>query len=313
MKKLLALLLALMMVFSLCACSGSEEPADDDDEKEATEEKKEEDTEKEDDTGKKDSETPQTPAGTGAEMVDVWVIEGINHASENAVEFVYDKEYNLKTVKAQTTDEEGDDPVYMEMYLEFNNAGKIMTEVLYGYLPAEDYRGGTVGEQYAYDKFGNQIETDARYTYDDKGRIITKEYSDVTYWYTISYTYDEAGKLVSEEKIDDYGSYITTYTYDTKGNLIKEESTSGTITYTYDTEGKKLTYQSSFGDGSWKETYEYDANGELVKMNIVAEYMFSGEQIIAFEYKKVTVSKEQAAAIEEQKAYVYENIFTMFW
>lgn len=295
MKKLIALLLTFLLALNLFAC-GSSEPAEDEDEKEtkAAEQKEEKE------------EKNETPSGATAEMVDAWIISGISGV-DNFAEVVYDQNYNLQKIKGQF--EEGDDLVKLEMWLTFNASGKIVSEMMFADYPAENYYGGELRALYGYDIYGNQVMDGVEYQYDESGHIIeASDDGSTTY-----YTYDTAGNLTREVCVGEYNNSTTTYTYDAKGNLVKEQTDSWKAEYTYNADGKMITAKSG-GDGyEWLENYEYDANGQLVKMTIVAEYMFNGEQVMTFEYKKVSVTKEQAAAIEEQKAYVYENIFTMFW
>ena len=249
MKKLLALLLALCVVFALFACGNIGSGARDSD-AEATESTETKETE--------GTETKENEA-TGV------LAEAKAHIEKGEYEKAYEKliaienpteeekallkNFRFMPLKVEYDDESceytySDDGLPLSAYLkEYDEWRK--TEFTC------DSKGNVLTRSYI-DNYGNTGTSTYAYTYDDKGNMLTEIYtssSGYTSTSTYTYTYDDKGNVLTETCTDSDGdTYTYAYTYDDKGNLLTKTYTSSggstsTTTYTW-----KLFYNPKFAD-----------------------------------------------------------------
>ena len=263
MKKFLALLLALVLMFSFCACDKSN-----------------------DETG------TEAPEG----LVSVWVISRIDDMSgAYTFAFTYDDDHNLDKI-TYTKELPDSSLVDSERQFQFDEQGRILSD---GHLAD----GVTKFTCYSYDIYGNKIKEGMTYTYNEQGKILsatdnrTKETTTYTYndsgrvtqalgtLEEISYAYDAAGRLIEEKSST---GWKAVYTYDEVGKLVKLESgyegeAAWVETYTYDDNGNiiKVTSQSEEYNGGKPIAYEIEYKQIFVTesrakaLNAQKDYVFS--------------------------------------
>ncbi len=180
-------------------------------------------------------------------------------------------------------------------------------------------------ETYRYDDAGNLVYgplgvggsfVPVTYTYDDKGRMLSKSWQDVRYAKKEVYAYDEADHLIMKECwTEDRLSKRITYVYNKDGQKTFEEWNNGSgnngnirIFWEYDDRGKLLsetTYYS--GTPKIEEVRNYDENGLLQS---VKRWMNGRAEFYAcYEYDEdgrlIREEGDQRGAIPEDPALYY--------
>jgi RHS repeat-associated protein len=192
------------------------------------------------------------------------------NSSGNGVEFVYNPNNSLETVK----DALGNPTTY-----EYDSRGNVVTEVdAVGKITKSTYdddnnmlsqtvisdRSGAAGftTTYTYDSQQNKLsETDALgntiyYTYGEKGRLLT---TTDALGRTTTNAYDGNGNLISTK---DAKGQIMTFSYDSQGHLLSMTDKVGqTSTYTYDGNGNLASTTDILGHTM---SYVYDSRGNLL-------------------------------------------------
>ena len=275
-KKLIALLLALVMILSIAACSEKTDKKDDQNNDEKTTASTEE---------VKDAVVKQALAliddGDIQGAYDLlWAIDNRNEEQEEMFKkFVW--------VKTEETHVQDGNTIY-SLKSSYN---------LDGYLVSCDVvsEDDNTSEKMVYDKDNNLLSYkegshNIVHTYDQKGNMLTSKYGEhITEEFTYysngqlkSYTYktpDNAAVLYSI-----YGPQLFTVPYDKNGNVLSkkrvsnngEESWHETI-YTYDKNGNVLTEDYTDSSGDWyKYVYSYDNKGNL--LTVVATNVYVGGQ-----------------------------------
>lgn len=269
MKRILCLLLALVMLLSLCACGRNASEVDDDEDR-----KNEKDTEELfEESNKEEKITLYLRASAESDKVHI--------------RYEYDEQGNIVR-QIRYHDGEIED----EYHWEYDVMGNMTRRISYN-------KSGYVSSDYRFDPNaqGNSIrgvwQDELRihelcWEYDDKGnmtRSISFTNSVVTSEY--HYEYDAQGNVTREVHYDHKNGlsnhdYRYQNSYDEKGNLIQ------TITR-YDTD-------------STKTTYEYDEKGNIAK-EIIISIEYGTKSIVEYSYVAVTVSTNQAEKLK--KAYDY--------
>ena len=247
MKKLIAMLLALVMVLGLCACSDSGKTEEKDDEKEGG--------------GGKGGTT------TVGKLTEVVMTETSSNGSTNTMKAVLEYDDNQKLIATKT---------YLNGKLEFDatydkDIEKPLLEVMYDDDGKEHAR---YEYSYTYDANGNCLEQTERYTgsngnsdfdkivktYDANGNVLTsKEYDDGELFWEYSYTYTATGKLATSTEIryeENEERSTTTYSYDKYDNLVVETTVGPYGTYAY-------TYENTYANDKLVEVKRYDNDGAL--------------------------------------------------
>ena len=223
MKKLLALILALSLLFTLCACGGEKESKE---------------------GGEKN----------GKYIIRYKKVERQLLDDDGKIEYVetYKREYDEKgrVVREEEYDWEGVYSGYTEY--RYNSDGILVWEGRYS-------EEGNLYVSMEYDAYGNLVMVDDgesverySYEYDDSGKIITKKsYRDERYTGYSSYEYDSNGKISVEKMYDGNGNLkgSNRYKYDANGYETAEERYNSTNTlefasvYEYDEYGNALTWK----------------------------------------------------------------------
>ena len=172
------------------------------------------------------------------------------------------------------------------------------------------YEGGKLVKEEGEDPEDGEITLSDVYEYDADGRLIkvtSSSYGETDSY--IEYTYDSAGNMIKENRVDisDPGrNSYTTYEYDGNGNLIKKipsSKTSRSTVYTYDEGGKLITVNelSSTGDTYFVEKYTYYEDGSVHTKTdasrITTEYDALGR----------VIKKTSADGAEYVEAYSYDE------
>lgn len=250
-KKMLALLLVVLMLCSLCAC-GEKSESKDADNTSTTSDKRE-----------NDSETTIEPEVDIVAEAETLIAQG---KYEDAYMLLKDvNEFSGNKAALDLLDKLVWVPVEWEWKctdsLYSDSGEKVITSHWICY--------------YTYDENGLLLKKDAEpmpssYLKDDQ----TGETYDQTY------TYDANGNCLTVTGQD----LSVTYTYDENGNMLtqRETSTSGyadAYTYTYDADGNRLTerFESSYRID--ESTYSYDADGNMLTSHEVWNYLESGRTI----------------------------------
>ena len=246
MKKLMAMLLALVMILSLCAC----------DKKNSTEE---------------ELETAYLLTEIGATQTDS---EGKTHSMRGTVE--YDDDYNVIGTKTYedgklsmeiTYDKDMDKPLVEQ---EYDEDGKKTDRTEYTY----DANGNLLERSGSYSYDGETTTFKEVCTYDANGNKLTeKEYRNNELQYERTTTYTAFNKP-AKEVVNNYGDEtIYTYTYDEHENVIScktERKFADRDSYSYEEiyentyEGDKLVEVKCYNDGTLEEYTKYDANGNEI-------------------------------------------------
>jgi RHS repeat-associated protein len=205
------------------------------------------------------------------------------NSSGNGVEFVYNPNNSLETVK----DALGNATTY-----EYDKQGNVVTEV--------DALGGIIRR--TYDDDTNMLsETDAEgrkttYTYDSqKNQLSRTDGNGKTYYYT----YGANGKLTSS--VDPLGN-TTKYVLDGKGNVLTETNADGKITtYTYDGSGNNTSITNALGKTT---AYQYDGRGNLTQetdaLGHITKYTYDGRGNKLTETKTVTTPTGSRTLVSSQ-------------
>jgi antitoxin component YwqK of YwqJK toxin-antitoxin module len=272
MKKLIAMMLALVMILSLCACSNSGKTEEKDDEKEGG--------------GSKGGTT------TVGKLTEVVMTETSSNGSTNTMKAVLEYDDNQKLIATKT---------YLNGKLEFDatydkDIEKPLLEVMYDDDGKEHAR---YEYSYTYDANGNCLEQTERYTdsngnsdfdkivktYDANGNVLTsKEYDDGELFWEYSYTYTATGKIATRTEVryeENEEHSNDTYSYDEHDNLLSivtdGEYGLSTDTYenTYDENGK-LVEVKVYDDGTLEKYKKYDADGNCT-LNVSYEPYYGDE------------------------------------
>ena len=270
MKRAIALLLAVMLTLSFCGC------------------------------GKKKAEAGNNAqADPNAGKPSVWVVTEI-HDVTGKYEFKveYEEDHDLKRIEYRYEDADGKVYTTEKQYM-FDSMGRLLTENVIRDKVNRVYT-------HSYDIYGNEVQSDCDYTYNDQGKILTV-YNNANRQ-TASYTYNEDGDLIA--KSDYYGDW--TYTYDNNGRLLTEQADYGwCVNYTYDDSGKLTKMVSGYlnEDPEWTELYTYDANGNLSKISIQAPEFGEGKTVeYQLAYQQLYLTQEQIAVIQAQQDYIIGKI-----
>ncbi len=137
---------------------------------------------------------------------------------------------------------------------------------------------------------GETIEcSELKYEFDDKSRLLSKEYCLMDILSSYKYKYDKRGRLIERMNFD---RLDRKYEYDTSGNQIKElmydsEGLMGSWMYKYDNKGNRIERAGFLGDSFVERWIKlYDRDNRKIK-----EYMVDEEpdtiptySVITFEY-----------------------------
>ena len=137
-----------------------------------------------------------------------------------------------------------------------------------------DERGNLLTREIATEWNGQIQRSKKSYTYDDRNRVLTERSENEDYWEETAYTYDDQGYVIKESYNDFYNDkYEITYTYGEQGNLetktcdyAQSDYNDYTYSYTYDAEGNKIAEDYRETGGFHRHIdYTYDENGNLLK------------------------------------------------
>lgn len=240
MRRILALLLALLTVVSLAACSKSEADSSQPTSAETGQTAPEE-------GGEGQDNTPMTKPPF--KTVYYWVEKKVTNGNATSVySRSYDAKGNLLTDSYRPHNNVGG---YSYTYT-YDESGKCLTEA------GEDQNGSWSIE----------------YTYDESGKPDTKTTETIDGLETVKYSYDASGKLIKGVQVLSKDSQIVTeYTYSRKGYLVKEQTSviRGDATeireakeYLYDINGNIAS--CSIYEGTElisKQLWSYDEKGRL--------------------------------------------------
>ena len=247
MKKLMAMLLALVMILSLCAC----------DKKNSTEE---------------ELETAYLLTEIGATQTDS---EGKTHSMRGTVE--YDDDYNVIGTKTYedgklsmeiTYDKDMDKPLVEQ---EYDEDGKKADRTEYTY----DANGNLLERSGSRSIDGETTTVKEVFTYDANGNQLTeKSYSNGELEYEYTYTYTAFNKVATQIRRDSDGDEThSTYTYDEHENVISckteykySDGNNHSYEETYENtyEGDKLVEVKVYTDEELESLTQYDANGNEI-------------------------------------------------
>lgn len=269
LKKLTALLLALVMTLSFSACSKN-----------------------------KDDKKDKSSASTTEKIQDATVKKALNLIDKGDLYGAYDLLYNTK--ERNEAQEELFNKFQFELDEEYwtENGQTIFTrKYTYnddGYLLScniiakeSDYfdEGYTQNETASYDKNNNLLyynltEQDGdiynvTHTYDKNGNMLSSKYGK---YVSEEFTYHGNGQVASytyKNSTNDYGPIERIETYDKKGNILTKKSTYNLLnkgettydetTYNYDKNGNILSEKTIYHDGSQsKDEYTYDKKGNMI-------------------------------------------------
>jgi hypothetical protein len=267
MKKYIALLLALVMALSLCACAETENPAPTDNSTAATTSG----------TVPSDPTNPSEPTDEG----NFFVVSQIkNHIIDDencfvTIDLTYDEDYNVIGFKvyendvlsaAYTFDKSIDKPLLLQNY---DEDGAVESRDEYTY----DKNGNLLTER---SYFGDEMMTEAIYTYDDHGNVLTKYYDNGEDAWTETYENTYENGVLTEVKNYSHNVLQERFLYDSDGNEILhayyydgEEGSRYESTY----ENGKLVLLAEHSDGeeTSREEYTYNDNGDLLTRIVKTE------------------------------------------
>ena len=158
------------------------------------------------------------------------------------------------------------------------------------------------------------------YTYDERGNILTHQYKNCESGngHTYIYSYDEKDNRVTEEYVSNTGySYTlaTSYVYDDDGNCLSITSDEETITYTYNDDGKVLTKKRVVsGDlTTYKWVYTYDKKGNVLTEKYSVKSGDAPEKITTTAYtydengRVLSENCSNSSGVWKQETCTYEN------
>lgn len=276
MKKMFALFLSLCLLLSFAACG---EPAEDTQPKET-------------EPGKTTQPQATEPGATqpNEEVRFFWDEEGSEEVC-TLVEMLY-KDLKENTETSLTVDVTDKGQILSVSNGERNQQAQVEYDEKGFPTAIKVTEDGAVitTVNFSFDANGNllrmtipEYELENRYTYDEKGNVLTYTDNDRT----ITYTYDGNGNKMSAREVNKNGKiWEYFYTYDAdgneltgkttvdgelwsewsntyeNGNLVSEINGSDEYRSTYDAQGNLLTYDF-YRDGEfvWNQTYTYDADG----------------------------------------------------
>lgn len=328
MKKLLSLLLALVMMMSLCACGETDDYDDDEDRDEIVEEdddKKDDgkfpfwgdkDDEDQDDTGDGDVEVPpinlpepSVPVEpTSEEWEEIYDYSQIVSTLNNYVEYqtimydpvdfglegdiVFDAEA-LSAYYAMLQDLDGVDKWAGTEYANDETVNWNRQEVLDSFTVLKDVK--LKYTQTEVDNLGNNKGTiqRSRWHYYENGQIKQVTSEEDTVRIHIGTGHTNRVNYASGDR-----------EYDAEGRLAKITLYSGTdivevCTFTYDEEGKLIKQVVQDNTSQWEiNDFTYDENGRLVKYTLPFGY---SDQIVEMAY---TYNEDGTLASEQKNTYV---------
>ena len=241
MKKLIAMMLALVMVLSLCACN-----------------------KKDDGAAEEETETAYLLTEIVMTTTDE---DGKAHTMKANPE--YDDDYNIVGLKSYEDDKLATETTYDRdfdkplVWLEYDEDGKVTDRTEYTY----DDKGNCLESNSSYtDEDGKTSTYKEVCTYDGDGNQLTRKYySNGELYSENTYTYTATGKVATETYIYSrgYESHYS-YTYDEHDNLLKVEASSYVETYENVYENGKLVEAKGYEDGELESYAKYDANGNVI-------------------------------------------------
>lgn len=239
-KKIISLVLALMLIFALCACGGKNK-ADDSNTVEETETLPPASYDKED--GKLYRE----------------VYYNSNGLKYSSIIYEYD---GYGRVASEIELGENDAPVAKNTY-EYNKDGLKTAMLSYTANGPEEYT------------FAYRVD----YEYDAKGNLVREQRTENELVTAITvYTYNDDGVLIKEEQYEGEEFMLCAYEYELDANAnvakcIRHDYLEGVDTedrYTYDSNGKLIADVCCDADGKVQNRieYDYDSNGNEVKRSV---------------------------------------------
>lgn len=238
-KRIIALVLALMLVFALCAC-GDKKTSDDKDAEE---------------TIVLPPETYDKEDGKLYREV-YYNSNGLKYSS-----IIYEYDGSGRVVN-QVELGENDAPVSKSSF-EYNDDGLKTAMLFYTADGPEEY------------SFAYRVD----YEYDENVNLIREQHTenDIVTAVTVK-AYNDAGKLIKEEQYEGEEFLLCAYEYelDESGNVVKclrHDYLEGADTedrYTYDSKGQLITDVTCDADGNIQSRteYDYDSNGNEIKRSI---------------------------------------------
>jgi RHS repeat-associated protein len=215
------------------------------------------------------------------------------NAGGNGIEFIYNPENSLQTVK----DALGNETTY-----EYDSRGNVVAEIdAVGKITKRTYDSNNyqLTETIISDRSNSNGFT-TTYTYDSRGNKLTE--TDAL-GNTTRYTYSDRSRLLSTT--DPLGR-TTSNTYDSRGNLIATKDALGnTIRFNYDNRGQVNQTIDAIGNIT---KYEYDNNGNIAKMTdplgYSTSYTYNNRSDKLIETKTVTTAKGIQTAVT---TYTYDD------
>lgn len=278
MKKMLALLLALLLILSLAACG-----KDDDSDKHS-------DDGIDANQGDQTKPTTETPEATRGVFLPTEMVKTIHMEEGNAIwreVYTYDRQGN----RISTTSYKPDGSISSVCTMEYDEKGNLIRET---------YESGSVYE-YAYDSLGNQYCTlsfgkTKELELDDLGRAIRVGTDTITYAEDmlsyIRYCYSDSGELTeyTEHILDAQGHVITTRRCHENGNLIYRTD----YVYKNGQMVQLLSYaMNSDTHVSTSHKYTYDVYGNLLADTFTGNY-YSSDYEAVYTITEVQVTESAA-------------------
>lgn len=176
------------------------------------------------------------------------------------------------------------------------------------------------------------------FEFDTEGRVVKQMYSHHSFGYrtdttTIIFTYDEKGRLITRRQNDNYSFYSYNYTYDSLGNVIKEtycrdencgpskkefklgaqyEIISESYKYVVK-DGKKIKqYFNNFGKQYQERVFEYNSLNYLMSEKMY--YTLTGRQTmeVKYEYSEqgfcISKTESNTDGVKVITAYDYDKL-----